>query len=218
MALFDLLEFITLGTAGLTVALVVVNALNLLLNWASWLIAATGSIVVIGVLTHGWRFSSESGHLKRAAPRMAKALKSVRREVVRCNRREAACLASLKNPEGEPVEDDYFREAASVRQSSPTRRRHVGSKSTPTIAPRSDTRPPVGERAYENVTLSDDELHVVKYLRDLEHGRVGRGRPTCGRGVCPVPGNIAGEPAYSAVYQAPRPYPLSRQAPEYSDE
>ncbi|KAK1934971.1 hypothetical protein P3T76_010737 [Phytophthora citrophthora] len=100
MMLFDLLEFVALGTTGLAAVLVMTNSLNQMFELTRWLTPATGVIVVVGIVAHGWRFGQGSGHLGNAAPRIVvkKALKSVRREVSRCNRREAACLASLNGP------------------------------------------------------------------------------------------------------------------------
>ncbi|KAK1939005.1 hypothetical protein P3T76_009080 [Phytophthora citrophthora] len=59
MMLFDLLEFVALGTTGLAAVLVMTNSLNQMFEWTRWLTTATGVIVAVGNMTHGGDLANE---------------------------------------------------------------------------------------------------------------------------------------------------------------
>ncbi|KAK1941824.1 hypothetical protein P3T76_006888 [Phytophthora citrophthora] len=202
MMLLDLLEFMTLGTTGLAAVLVTANSLDQIFEWTNWITPATGVIVVVGIVTHGWRFGQESGHLGNAAPRIVvkKALKSVRREVKLCNRREATCLASLNGPVVDSTE--FSRPAAtSFEEKSSVSSWQTSHGAPMTTSPLTACSPSV-ESDEAAFVFSNEEQSVVQCLRDMEHDRADRGRSAYGRGVCPVPGNETHEPACSAVPHA----------------
>ncbi|OWZ17677.1 hypothetical protein PHMEG_0008345 [Phytophthora megakarya] len=229
IAVFDLLEFVTLGSTGLAIVLMVANLLSYLAGGVNWVTYSTGVILAAGVVTHGWRFGDERGRLQNTASGavVSCALHSVRLKVAECNRREETCLSSLRCPESSTRARLRFRRNYPTEGSSGTTLSSGGSPksakpvlSTPATVPYSTTTnaaAPIPSTTPSDTStsvnggyfaLSDEEIRVVKCLRDMERDRVGRGRPTLGRGVCPVPGNIACEPA-SGAHHVPEPCPTS---------
>ncbi|EGZ19111.1 hypothetical protein PHYSODRAFT_327425 [Phytophthora sojae] len=183
MAAFDLLEFALLGTVGVAVALVTLNVANYVLEWTSYGPPVTVLIVTAGVVTHIWRGCDNQKDADEFSPTgmIILGLKNLR---ARAAERERSEKESLQQPRGSDAAEDQTTYADA--------RDGVEVTIDEEAPPRAPAAISVEFRAaQERSTLLRLELARLPEVR--------RGRRTCSRGGCPVPGYTDPMPGIGAA-------------------
>ncbi|GMF53298.1 unnamed protein product [Phytophthora fragariaefolia] len=68
MVVYEFVEFVLLGKAGVALALLMMNLVNCYFEWAALGVAASEVFVTIGIVTHIWRSGKGESDWKRFSP------------------------------------------------------------------------------------------------------------------------------------------------------
>jgi hypothetical protein len=88
LAFYDVLEYVCCGGVGVSVAVLMINALNYAFEWTQWGPFCSGVLLVLGLITHAWRQGNNSQQLQDISPAtvLDKALESVRESAAKRSR------------------------------------------------------------------------------------------------------------------------------------
>ncbi|KAE9284265.1 hypothetical protein PR003_g26895, partial [Phytophthora rubi] len=165
MAVYEFVEFVLLGEAGVALALLMMNLINYYFEWTTLGVAASVVYVTIGVVTHIWRGGKGKTDRERLSPTtiIVEGLKEVRERAADRSRTETEDLERLRGADTE-VPPRYY----------------DAHSDAPVIIDDGPTRAPA---AISAELRAAEERSALLRLELAQHPDVRRGRQTRSRGV-----------------------------------
>ncbi|KAE9008782.1 hypothetical protein PR001_g15065 [Phytophthora rubi] len=109
MAVYDFVEFVLLGEAGMALALLMMKLVNYYLEWTTLGVAASVVFITVGVVAHIWQGGSGQSVRERLSPTtfIVEGLKEVRERAADRSRTETEDLERLRGADAE-VPPQYY--------------------------------------------------------------------------------------------------------------
>ncbi|KAE9200822.1 hypothetical protein PF005_g15198 [Phytophthora fragariae] len=176
MAVFEFVEFVLLGEAGVALALLMINLVNYYFVWTTLGVAASVVFVTVGVVTHIWRGGKGRSDRERLSPTtiIVDGLREVRERAADRSRTETEELERLRGADTE-VPPQYY----------------DARSDDPVILDEGPSRTPAAISA--ELRAAEERSDLLRHEL-VQHPDVRRGRQTSSRGGYPEPGRDRGVP------------------------